>query len=405
MVNRRKLIRLLAGAVIVLGIALRLAHLGDVSLRTKDEQAYARYASRIAQGGPGASPAVFAAAVADPEGQSLPSPVRVAHTFLVAAMMRLIDDDSGYGAGIAVSWIATVLSMLLLARMGLRFFGARVALTAVFFLAVSMEELTLSRRAWQDASLGFFCLLGTYFAMKILRSPGRTWPYVAFHLTFLWCTLTKQTGLLVYVVAGAVLCGYLVLRDRDWKRAGGMVAAGAGVVVVAWEVLSAAAGGPAEAWLALQRSVVFGQASEAYTLACCEGPWWQVTWALFLGNPLLVVMAVAGIGLAVVRFRSPAAVLAAAELVAMVGFISHNHHLQNLRFMAPVHGVLSLLAAVGIWGLVRMAGAGYRRGLSGCAVILILASGWMEYRNYVRVAIEGVNLDLGVIQIRQILEK
>ncbi len=390
----------------VLGIVLRLAHLGDVSIRTKDEQTYARYAARIAQEGPGASPAVFAGVVADPEGQSLPAPVRVAHTFLLAGMMRLIDDASGYGAGVALSWIASVLSMVLLAWMGRRFFGPRVALTAVFFLAVSMEELTLSRRAWQDASLGLFCLLGMYFAMEILRSPRRIAPYAGFHLTFLWCTLTKQTGLLVYVVACAVVCGYLILRDRDWKRAGGVVLAASVVLVAAWELLAMAAGGPAEAWLALRRSVVFGPASEAYTLACCEGPWWQVTWALFLGNPVVVVMAVAGIVPAAMRFRRrAAAVLAGAELLAMTGFISHNHHLQNLRFTAPVHGVLCLLAAGGIWWLVRMAGPRYRRTLSGLAVIVILASGWREYRNFEKVAVEGANLDLGVIQIRQILEK
>ena len=107
-------------ATIVLGgVILRSLHLDDVTQRTPDERTYIGYATRIAQQGPGAERKIIAEFEADEQLWNYPPPTRVGHIFLLAAVMRVFGTEGAF-AGVALSWVCSILSLILTARIGLR---------------------------------------------------------------------------------------------------------------------------------------------------------------------------------------------------------------------------------------------------------------------------------------------
>ena len=215
---RRVLLPVAVTLIIATGCVLRALHLSDVAVRTPDERTYRIFGSRIADDGPGAMAGLFSEYVENKDSWNYPTPTRVGHIFLVAAMMRLTD-STGMAPVVALSCVCSVLSLLLIAHIGLRFFGLVPGLAAVMFLATSSEELTMVRRGWQDAAFGFFGLLALYFAMEIMRSPRRQWPMAGFHAACVMCVLMKQTGLIVYFVAGLYVLIFLWFVERRPRAA------------------------------------------------------------------------------------------------------------------------------------------------------------------------------------------
>ena len=85
---------------------------------------------------------------------SYPSPTRIGHLVFVAAWMK-ISNVRDERAGADVSLAFSCMSLLLVAWIGVRFFNPAIALAAVAFLASSVAELGMARRAWQDSAFGF----------------------------------------------------------------------------------------------------------------------------------------------------------------------------------------------------------------------------------------------------------
>lgn len=171
----KKLIYLSIIILIAIGIFLRLSNLYKVTSRSSDEKMYTYHAKVIAREGPIAGTRVLVQEFnKNPEFWIYPTPVRIGYNWLLAAIMKVSKSDDVM-LGSYVSFTASVLSLILAAIIGLRFFNPTVTLFAILFMSVSTPELAIARRTWQDAFFGFLGLLTIYYSLEIARNPKRSY--------------------------------------------------------------------------------------------------------------------------------------------------------------------------------------------------------------------------------------
>lgn len=401
--------------VIGIGVFLRSQHMTDIQSRSPDERIYTYRASRIVNEGLDAYPELFKAFDGDPQQWIYPSPIRFGHELLFAGMMKLtgVQDTR---AGAATSWLFSLFSGLLLARLGLRFFNPWVALLSVAFLTFSVGDLGMARRAWQDTTFGFLSLLLIYLTCEITREPRRKLWHVAFAAVAACCLLTKETAVVSCGLCGMWLSGVMIFRERSWKLLGlivleGWVAAGASFGV--WAVLAGDAG---LAYSSMAHS--FRNGSGPYGQMYFSGPWHQFLYLLWIVGPLTAAMAVTGLIVAalaplqplreLVSIREPQAGVAAALVTAgFVAFASFGPNLHYLRIMSPVNGTYCLLAGLGLWALLcrarRMLSGSQYRVVVAMAVISLAAAAARDYRVFTQVVVGSGMEELGVSGIRFVM--
>src|SRR5262245_35787258 len=159
--------------LVALGIALRVAH-HVVPVYTPDEDANADfYAVPIYDNGLSELPKLVWDYKHAPAGfEHYTSPTRVGHLLPIVALMKLTKRPTIETAA-WVSIAASMLALVLIALMGVRFLGAWVAAIALVFAAVSPLDLAMSRRVWGDELLAL-CALGVLWALlEHAAVPGR----------------------------------------------------------------------------------------------------------------------------------------------------------------------------------------------------------------------------------------
>lgn len=399
---RRLLIPVTLLSVLMLGFVLRALHLDDVNIRTPDEGAYIRFGHEVWRGGPQAAATQFAEYVRLNGSWNIPPPVRIGHTFLVAATMFLWDSASP-GSVVGLSFACSLLSLVLLARIGFRFFTPLTALAAVFILATSAPELGIARRAWQDAAFGFFSLMLLSFSLELLRDSRRWWPQLGFFTLGAWCVLMKQNGLIVYALSALAVFLAILLRDRAVRRSLLFAVSFIASLGAAVCLLILCGGGAEVTWSALRLSFQYAPGAALYNESCCAGPWWQLPWTMFLLNPVTSVLAV--IGLTTIRgWRGAYVGLTLAWVLAVLGFMTLAPLLQNLRLLSPISGGLALLAGCGFSAIVAWARR-FRQYARLAVLATMLLAGFFEYRHFVRISVQYATPDLGVIQVRSIVSE
>ena len=407
---------LAVAAILFTCILLRSRHMTDVLTRSPDERTYTGNAALLADEGFGVYRQLFANYDASPDRWIYPSPTRFGHVLLFAAVMRATGVRDGR-AGAATSWLFSVLSVALVAWMGLRFFHPAVALFAAALMACSFGELGMARRAWQDATFGFCGLLMTCLACEICRSPGRKGLYLALLAAGAFSLLTKETSVLSYGLVLLWLAGVAVWESR-WRRLFGVVATGAASLALAVAVWVALAG---DARTALE-SVVHStrSASGQWAQQYCSGPWYQFPYLLWIVGPLTAAAALAGAGIALslgwAKVSSHLAIadhraagLAAFVTLGFVCFASFVPHLQYLRIVSPAAGSYCLLAGVGLWFLLSMAhrlmGKFGQYAAALALGVAILVAGIHDYRSFTNVVVRSGMEELSVFGIRLVMNR
>src|SRR5437899_6556687 len=143
-----------AWALLFLSLALAVgsvvAHPVTTWRGQADEGCYLRYATRIAEQGPGAFPALLREYVQDPLGpQYFPSPIRLTPIVLGALSVMLSGSDF---ASLADVSLAAFLVLLVLVFSALRrTHGERTALAVSLLLSLSPLHLAMARRALSDS--------------------------------------------------------------------------------------------------------------------------------------------------------------------------------------------------------------------------------------------------------------
>jgi hypothetical protein len=386
------------------GTAVRGIGLGDVVTRSPDERFYLRFAERIATDGPGAARTLFAEYERDSTLWSFPVPNRIGYVAMVAGVMKASGVRTE-GAGVAVSCALSVLSLLLLAWMALRFFGPPVAAAAVAFLAFTFGELAIAPRAWVDATFAFLGLLMLHVTIELTRAPRRIGWHVAFHGVGVLLLLTKQTGVVAYG-ACALWVLWVMLREQRWgKGAALLVAGGALSVALTLAIWGALAGGVGVALSALAHSLRPSAMGQAYVDTYSSGPWHQFFRLLWGVGPLTLVLAMIGSGVTVARARGlPDAEQARAAGAALVMTVAHLAFsclvpgMQNPRYIVPADGAYCLLAAIGLRHSLGLASrrlpATAIRLVVVAALALVIAVLARDYRTFMTVVVRTGTQDI-----------
>lgn len=401
-------------AVIGLGIFLRSQHMTDVTSRSPDERVYTNNAACLVDGGVPCYRELFSAHNSDRGSWDYPSPARVSCVFLAAAVMEATGVRNPR-AGAAVSWFFSILSLVLLAWLGIRFLNRWATLLAVAFLACSLSELAMARRAWQDSLFGFLGLLLVYVTCEITRAPRRKSLYFALFAVGTCSLLNKESAYVSYGICGLWLAGMMLLRERSWKLFGVLLLTGIASVAAMLGVWAIVSGGVAPA-IESTMHVFYATKRSNYDAQYCAGPWYQFFYLLWITGPLTALMALVGAVLALFSYTAPmkdrlairdcqCVRLAALMTAVFFGLVSFGPNLQNLRYISPVNATYCLLAGLGLWYVLSLARTVLRRdsAVALLAVICLVFETLGNYHAFTQVVVGSGMQDLAVGGIRAVM--
>ncbi len=385
-------------AVLAIGTALRFAHHLDVDSRSPDEQTYTDYATQIADYGIGAFPVVFADYASAGDLWTYPAPTRVGQILLMAAAMRLEKArDARTGADISLA--ASVLVMALVAWIGASSFDPWAGVAAAAFLAVSVTELGIARRAWTDSMAGLMSTLLVAITCVIARPENRKRSalYVLFLAVGCAAMLVKESLAVYYGVCGLWLTASLAFQDKSWKGAAALAMGGVASVAAALGIVRLLCGDAAifaaivptpGNWLLPHPN---SWTAENYT-----GTWYEFFAALFKIGPITAIMAVAGAFFLPRERRAMGGILAAVAGVCLF-FVTFAPALKCLRLLSPADGCFALLAGIGLTTLARKLPA--RAGVTLAAAALAVEC-ICNYRTFTAVVVDTGMEDLAMSGLR-----
>jgi len=405
------LVWLALAAAILLGCALRLAHHGDVEARSPDEYTYTGRAQRMANEGMGMVAPMFREYLGNNALWIQPPVTRLGNVFAIAAAMKITGKRT-IEVGAYISLACSILYLLLVAWIGIRFFNPWIAVSAVTFQAFSLGALGIARRAWGDGFFGLVSLLVLYLTLEITRNPRRIFLYPLFFFAGTYAMLTKETSVMSYGLCGLWLVGFLLWKERWWKGAALVALGGVISVAAALGIWASLAGGVhivLSAFTDVKVDSDWGRLNAG-------GPWWQLAYLLWIVGPLTAAMAIAGIATSIFPAKVRARLgiedfgayrLPAVIFVSFLVFASLVGTLQYLRILSPADGPYCLLAGLGLWNLLTIA----RRFLSAAdfrtlALVMLLAvaiEGVRDYQIFTYVVVRTGMQDLTATWIRNIL--
>lgn len=347
------------------GAALRIHFFSHDLARSPDERVYARQANMVLANGtlPGLR-SLAEELAADPVNVGkYPSPLRAGFILTDASWMQLTGDNTPAGAA-QLSLLCSMLALALLAACAYRWLPPFAALAATLLYAVFPLELTIARRAWQDALISLVGLALLALAIALARASQRMRaPLLAFFtLLGAYAFTVKENLGLAFLLCGAGLAVHLFARGR--RTAALLVcastAAGAALAVV---LLSWIYGGLG-VFLQLEHTMLHHSAGTAYDLEFNMGPAWMFPAALLRVAPVAMLAALLG-GMAALYRPLRARSLARADVWAGMVLLAAGTMLiqvatarYDLRYTAPVYGALLLLAGDGV---ARITPGLYRR--------------------------------------------
>jgi hypothetical protein len=415
---RAPLFWLLLAVLLSAGVAMRLAHFKDVDARGPDELVYSYFASRIAREGFSAVPSLFASYEANVPSRFYPGPTRFGHLIFFAAAIRITGDPTAR-SGAVVSLVCSILSLVLCAWIGLRFFTPEIALLAVTFLGSSVGELGMSRRAWQDMLFGFASFLLVYITCEITRR-ARDWRlYTLFYGVGIFCLMTKENAVIPYGLCALWLLGILLWQERSWRAATAFAVAGLTSIAISLGAFCVLAGSPRLAFSVLDHALRHQTGDPSnFTVRCCSGPWYQFSYLLWIVGP--VVTAAALFGLVIALSRRPLVTggkrpdsrivrLCGLITVGVWSFASFYPNIQNLRMFSPADGTFCLLAGFAVWHLISRARHILPRRISRVMavllVMLVVLGALRDYGVFRSVVVQTDMQELPAIWIRQAMRR
>jgi len=401
--------------VLLTGILLRASHIHDAHRLTPNERAYLYYAAKMHDQGVGVTTSLFREYENDPGLWAVAQPVRIGYVFILDAVMTVMGTTT-VNAGMALSFVASALTLLLVAWLGIRFFNPWVSLIASALCATAFTEIWLVRGTPEDGVFGLFGLVEIWITCEIMRSPRRWWLYVPFHLVGIGAILVKQSGIFIYGFSAAWLIGFLWFQLRE-RRQAILVAAGlvAGIAI-ACGIFVVLAGNPPTAWRVFLLSFISNAEAWSYNEECCFGPWTQMPRVLFALSPLTFLLALTGIAMLVaLRKWNPAlppltrgyGALCAIMAIGFVCLFTFFPGMEVLRFITPGQGAICLVAGIGLWNFLSIVRPHLVR-IEYSALLVLVAGGvvWSMVRDYAvfhRVEMAGGIPELGAALIRSAL--
>ena len=315
-----------------------------------DELNYAHQSTLVLQQGRAAFPILAADFRAHP---FLPPPTRAGFLYLVAAVISLTG-HADVSAGLALSAFASILALLLFARLAWRFFTPAVALSALTLYAASPLALATASHAWQESTVEALTLLLLLSAAELLRS-NFAWHWQAlFALTGAACITIKESATFAFLFFTAALLLPLFTRPRPTRHA--VIFCALIVSAIALPILWLASLLGLDALLHFHAMAANFLASSPYSLQHESGSPLDLLHALFVISPLAALCFPIGV---FALFRKPAPpqrflVAATALFVTLItaATVIVPHHL-NFRYSAAAFAPAYLLAGFGFSWAVK----------------------------------------------------
>ena len=334
------------------GVVLRIIHF-PVAVYTPDEDAYVnKYAAPMYYNGLGELPRLVRDYNRRPDMFQFPSPTRVGHLWAMVGMMKLAGSGTAQAAA-CVSTIASILMLLLIARIGLKFLNPWIAAIALLFAAVSPLDLALARRVWGDDLFALFALATLLALIEYATGKPRARWMVSCLALAGYSILIKESGLLVlgFATAGLAIAAWRASGPPAAARA---ILAGAITLLASLGVLAVACGGIEPLRATFTRGAAAGRVNDYMLHYQTGGPGYYLR-GLSLLQPLPMLLGALGAALVAARpslvrpasdprrTRSALAILAWFTIVfAAVALL---YPQKNMRFLSPAYAPLDLLAA------------------------------------------------------------
>lgn len=347
---KKSIIPILLVLTLALGIGLRIHNLDNVRGRSPDEQVHTYQANIVLQNGPILGVRKLVDEYNKDEKQWLfPKPIRVGYVWPLAALMK-ITGQKDVTVGSYLSCFFSILSLVILVILALRFFNRYVALYALLFMSVSSIPLAISRRTWSDAMLEFLGILLIYFSCEIIRSSKWRWLwYLPFVAIGSYAALVKESGAVFYGLCVIWIIWALFIKDKSVVQ--GLILAGTSMVGAALSVAVTlyVSGGLTSALDVMKH---FSEALPGNTYAALyqTGPWHQFVGGFLIVSPLTSCLCL----IALVRIKENRDILFGIVffMTALIILTLAAPLSQNMRYVSPAFGIFYLLGGVGLWRIL-----------------------------------------------------
>lgn len=392
--------------IFMLGVSLRIYNLTNVHSRSPDEGVYTYQANTVLQYGPveGVKKLVDRYN-ADEKQWIYPPPTRVAYIWPLALLMKMTNRvDTGLGA--YMSCFFSIISLLILIALGLRFFNRWITLYALLFMSVSPLSLAIARRTWQDAMLGCVGLLLIYLCCEITRAPRRLIRYILVIAAGSCAMFIKESGAVIYALCMIWLSWILFLREKSALK--GLILIAGGLIGVALGVacLSYAAGGISNV-LEVMRHVKEAMPSNTYALEYQTGPWYHFLQGFWIVSPVNTVLYLIGIiGAFLSADNNRNAVLGTIFfMMAFMAIAIAAPYCQNMRYVSALFAPFYLIGGLGLARIISYIRAKADRFSSSlivaCAIGIVIAGAANDYRNFIKIIIKPALNDTSIRLLRE----
>lgn len=406
--------------VFAIGVTLRITNLNNVARRSPDERTYTYLAKTILE--KGTVKGVKLLIEEHSSNQELwiyfpPITTRTGYLSLLAAIMKIASSvDIKIGSYISCAF--SIVSLLLLIAIGLRFFNPWIALCALLFMSVSPMELAIARRTWQDAMVGCLGLSLIYFSCEISRNTNKIFWYIPFIILGSYFISVKESGIVIYGLCIIWLLWMLSRKENFLSKSILLITSCSLGLAVAVAILIYISGGiqPAIQTFNIWKAAI---PTNTYALEYQSGPWYyflQGFWIISPFNAFMCLIGMAGTLLSVKALREMPPLSDQAKRRSILGIIFvaaafmiiglATPHFQNLRYVSALYGPFYLVSALGLWYIISLAGVFKSKGFYSYIVVIgiIIAVGFAaarDYHNFKKIFIRNGILDLSIRMVRE----
>lgn len=368
---------LFGAALVVLAFVLVRSLSSAVKDERSDDGYYLHYMTLVRQQGLSVFPALFEQWNATKEFWIFPPPSRIG--FIVVSALW----SNVFGTTFDALQYLSLASHLVLCVVNYAFarkhLGEPKAVLLALSLAFSPLLMGISRLALTD-SFNALCMTTTvWLFVELSKDPGRFVRGIPFMAALAFMVLTKELSVLLTVPFLAFVAYERFVRKepRSVVRFALWFAI-PGVLVLASFLL--AAGTPARL-LETMRIVLGSPATNAYAIKYGEGPWFRPVIDFLLFSPVPTMLAIAGLGLVLVRWRGGAYDRTSVLLAFLVAIfvLELSFFTKNIRYAVVLELPLRLFA-VGF--VAEMAGGLRTRRSALCAAAVVLLLCWLDWRTF-----------------------
>lgn len=386
---------------------MRINNLDNITRRSRDEGIYTQEAKTIVlEGGEGIKLLIREYNL-NKELWIYPPPIRVGYLWLLASVMKMTKrTDEKVGAYVSCAF--SIISLLLLIIMGLRFFNPWIALSALLFTTVSPMDLAIARRTWQDAMLGCVGLSLIYFCCELTRNAHRIIWYILFVIVGSYSILIKESGIFLYGLCMLWLLWTLFIKEKSYLKGFLLMIVSAVGISISVLTLTHAAGGIRPV-IEVLTHVKEAMPTNIYAVEYQSGPWYRLLQGFWIISPVNAFLCVLGITGAFFTSlpdnKNRNAIFGIIFfMLAFMTITIITPYCQNLRYVSVLFVPFYLMAGLGLWHIVSFAKVktgNYFFYIAIAFIIAIILVAARDYRNFKKIFLRTGIPDLSMRMVRE----